>query len=193
MNRMTSIPNLSGASLVGGFAVLVPGALLYLTRPDTGLSSARLVTERALIMAAVVLTAVGFLLLKEHLAGTAARAWVLIGAYLYLFGAVLIVTAEALWLSGAEPGYALVVTYVVLALLAQAAVGLALVQSGTLPATVGWATVAWNLAWLIILPVTTPAEIYFPVLHHLMPLVIGSTLILIVDGSNKKPIQKQES
>lgn len=190
MSRVSSIPHLSGLSLVGGFIVLVPGALLYLTRPEIGSSPTRLVVERAFIMGAVVLTAIGFLLLKAHLAGTAARAWVLMGAYLYLFAAVLIVSVEVLWLSGSGPGYALVVTYVVLALLAQAAVGFALVQSGTLPATVGWVTVAWNLAWLIILPVTTPAEIYFPVLHHLMPLVIGSTLIF--DGSDERPIQQQE-
>ena len=53
MNRMTSIPHLSGGSMVMGFIVLVPGALLYLSRPESGLSTARLVMERAFIMAAV--------------------------------------------------------------------------------------------------------------------------------------------
>ena len=97
---------------------------------------------------------------------------------------MLIVSAEALGLSRAEPAYSLVVTYVLLALLGQAAVGFAVVHSGTLPALLGWATIAWNLTWLIILPLATPSEVYFPGLHHLMPLVIGS--VLIFDGSDKK-------
>lgn len=67
--------------------------------------------------------------------------------------------------------------YVVLALLGQAAVGIAIVRSETLPGALGWATTAWNVAWLLILFSATRAEVYFPVLHHVMPLAIGSVLI----------------
>lgn len=187
MNRITSIPRLSGGSMILGFVTMVPGALLYLSRPETGLSFVRRAIERGLLMAAVVITAIGLLLFAEYLRGRSAHAWALIGAYLYLFGAVLIVGVEATWLSGGDSTYAVVVTYVMLAFLGQAAVGLAVVQSGTLPPSVGWATIAWNLTWLVVLPLTTPGEIYFPGLHHMMPLVIG--IAMIGDGGEKSAAQ----
>lgn len=182
MNRPAGIALLSGGALVLGFVVFVPGALLYVTRPQTDVSLARLVTERAFIVAAVVLTALGLLLLKEHLTSEPAHPWAVMGAYLYLFGAVLIVTAEALGLSGGESTYALVVMYVVLALLGQVAVGIAIVQSDTLSGLIGWATIAWNVTWLVILPLASPSDVYFPVLHHLMPLAIGCALIFGTGG-----------
>jgi hypothetical protein len=177
MNRPTQLRQLSGGAMVLGFIVLVPGALLYLTRPQSA-SPARLVTERAFIMAAVVLTAMGLVLLKEYVIDSLAHAWAVIGAYLYLFGAILIVTAEALGLSGSESTHTLVVTYVVLALLGQVAVGIAIVHSDSLPSILGWATIVWNVIWLIHLPWARPSQVYIPVLHHLMPLAIGSALIL---------------
>ncbi len=175
MNRISSIRELSGGAMVLGFIIFVPGALFYLSRP-IGASPARLVTERAFIMAAIIVTAIGLMLLKEYLTGSG-HAWAAIGAYLYLFGAVLIVTAEALDLSGGGSTYGLAVMYVVLALLGQVAIGIAIAISDILPALLGWATIAWNATWLIILPLTTPQEMYFPVLHHAMPLAIGSVLI----------------
>ena len=44
-------------------------------------------------------------------------------------------------------------------------------------AWIGWATILWNLAWLVLLPLITPRDIYFPVLHHAMPLLIGIALL----------------
>jgi hypothetical protein len=32
--------------------------------------------------------------------------------------------------------------------------------------------------WLVVLPLVTPRDIYFPVLHHVMPFVIGLALVL---------------
>ena len=86
---------------------------------------------------------------------------------------------EALSLSqGYEKLYALIVIYVVLAFLAQAVLGGSLLQSGLLAAWIGWLAILWNIAWLVALPVTSPRDIYFPVLHHVMPLVIGIALLL---------------
>lgn len=180
----TSIPRLSGGAMVLGFVVLVPGALLYLTRPEADVSLARVVTERAFIMAAVILTAIGLVLLKEHLTAGPAHAWVLVGAHVYLFGAILIVTAEALGLSGMDASRALVVMYVVLALVGQVAVGIAIVRSGTLPGFLGWATIVWNVSWLIHLPFASPSQVYVPVLHHVMPLAIG---IVLLFGGGERP------
>jgi hypothetical protein len=44
-------------------------------------------------------------------------------------------------------------------------------------AWIGWATIGWNLVWLLVLPLATPRDIYFPVLHHVMPLVMGIALL----------------
>lgn len=68
--------------------------------------------------------------------------------------------------------------FVVLALLGQIAVGIAIVRSDALPDLLGWVTILWNIVWLMILTLTNPAEVYFPILHHAMPLTIGSVLIV---------------
>lgn len=180
MKRMPSISHLAGGNLVLSFVVVLAGALLFMTRPGSATAhvvSARLVVERAFIMGAVVLTAIGFLLLNEHLSTTSGRGWMLIGAYLYLIGSVVIIVAELLGLSGGGSTYPLIVAYVLLALVAQAAIGVAIILSGAMPAAVGWIVIGWNLAWLVILPVTTPSDVYYPLLHHLMPLLLGIVLL----------------
>jgi hypothetical protein len=89
-------------------------------------------------MAAVVLTAIGFALLKRHLQDTDGRALARTGATAYLFAGILVVVAEALSLSlGYEQLYPLIVISVVVAFLAQAAIGGAVLQSGVLAAWMG--------------------------------------------------------
>ena len=61
-----------------------------------------------------------------------------------------------------------------LALLALAlAIGAALLQAGVLAAWIGWGTILWNTACLIVLSVIARRDLYFPALHHFAPLVIG--------------------
>lgn len=181
MKWLTSYAELSGASLLLGFGVMLAGALLFISRPvalTPRHPEPRLILERGLIMTAVVLTMLGLLLLAEHLGATEGRVPARAGAYLYLTAGALILTAEALGLSQWDRSYALVVAYVVMALLAQAAIGIAIILSGSLPVPLGWATILWNAALLVILPLATPADIYFPIAHHLMPLAIGLSLLL---------------
>jgi hypothetical protein len=52
-----------------------------------------------------------------------------------------------------------------------------LLQSRMIPSWIGWTTLVWNIAWLVALPVVSPTGIYFPVLHHVLPLVIGIALL----------------
>jgi hypothetical protein len=66
---------------------------------------------------------------------------------------------------------------VTLAFLAQAAFGVLLARTRFLPAWVGWAAVAWNLGWLVALPILSPGDVYFPVLHHPAPLLVGIALL----------------
>lgn len=177
----------SGLALIVGFAAMLAGALLFISRPEglaPGQPGGRLIVERALLMVAVVLNAVGLLLLAEHLGSSHAQVWARSGAYLYLIAAGMILTAEGLGLSGQPHPYPLVVGYVVLALIAQAAVGVAIVRSGSPAQLLGWIVAGWNLAFLIILPTVSPRDMYFPVVHHLMPLAIGISLLSQKIGSS---------
>ena len=176
-----SIERAAGSFLVLGFAANLAGVLMFFIRGGTSggvtPSHAHLVWERSFLMAAVVLTAIGLVLLEGHLQNTDGRVLARAGATAYLFGGILVVAAEALNLNPGQNTYALIVIYVVLALLAQAAIGSALLQSGLLPTWIGWVTILWNIAWLVVLPVTSPRDIYYPILHHLMPLLIGIALL----------------
>lgn len=35
----------------------------------------------------------------------------------------------------------------------------------------------WNVAWLLLLVLLSPRDVYFPILHHVMPLVVGIALL----------------
>jgi hypothetical protein len=101
-----------------------------------------------------------------------------VGASTYFFGAVLLVAAEALQLPlGYDANYPLIVIYVLLALLGQAAIGVAWLQSTLVPSWIGWVTLIWNIGGLVLLPTIMPGDMYFPILHHLMPLLMGITLL----------------
>ncbi len=181
--RFWSFERAAGSFLVLGFVANLAGVLMFFIRGGTGggtpPSHTFFVWERSFLMAAVVLTAIGFVLLEGHLHNDHGRVLARTGATAYLFAGIVLVAAEGLSLSpGFENrGFALFAIYVVLAFLAQAAIGGALLQSGLLAAWIGWVTILWNLAWLVMLPVITPEDIYFPILHHLMPLLIGGALL----------------
>jgi hypothetical protein len=137
------------------------------------------VWERGSIMAAIILTTIGFVLLEGQLQNTDGHVLARTGTTAYLFAGILGVVAEALDLTRREQSfYPLVVIYVVLAFLVQAAVGGSLLQSGLLAAWIGWATILWNLAWLVVLALLSRRDMCFPILHHLMPLVMGIALLL---------------
>lgn len=177
-----SIQRAAGLVLVLGFAANLAGVTMFWIRggqsggqPPT---SSYFVWERSFILAAVAITAIGFVLLAGALQSTGGRILALVGATAYLFGGVLLVSAEALSPTlGYDKLYSLIVIYVVMAFLAQAAIGGALLQSGLIAGWIGWATILWNIAWLVALPVLSPRDIYFPVLHHVIPLVIGIALL----------------
>ena len=96
----------------------------------------------------------------------------------YIFGAFIVVAAETTYLSTREFVYPQIVVYVILAFLSQAAFGVSMLRTGLVAGWVGWATIIWNLGWLVILPIVSPRDIYFPVLHHAAPLLIGIALLV---------------
>ncbi len=181
--RFWTIERTAGTLLILGSVAFLPGGMMFWvrggTRGGTPPRPAYFVWERSFVMAAVVLTAIGFVLLDGHLQNTDGNVLARTGATAYLFAGILLVAAEALSLSqGFEKHYSLIVIYVVLAFLAQAAIGGSLLQAALLAEWIGWATILWNIAWLIALPLITPRDIYFPALHHFMPLLIGIASLL---------------
>jgi len=176
------IERAAGLLLVLGFITNLAGVVLFSIRGGAGggapPSFAYYAWERGLFMAAIVLTAIGFVLLEERLRTSDGGVLARTGATTYVFAGMLGLIAETLDLSQAgQHFYPLIVVHVVLAFLGQAAIGGALWQSRLLKPWIGWATVLWNLAWLVALPMITPHDIYFPILHDVMPLLIGVPLL----------------
>jgi hypothetical protein len=177
---MVSLRTSTGITLTLSFPLLMVGAILWNLRQGVlslTIPRGRIVLERGSLMAAVVVTAIGFLLLEELLRGE--RGFVLgrIGAGMYFLGAAVILVAEASGLRG-QGGYPLIVVYVVLAFLGEAVIGVALIDSSVTSTAIGWITLAWNAGWIIALPLMRPADLYFPFLHHMMPAVIGVALLM---------------
>ncbi len=172
-----TLSRIAGFFLVLSFLAMTYGVLTFVSRGGFDGSPAP-THERAALMTSVLLTALGYAFLDSHLQSTAGHAWAQLGLSIFLFAGPVLLVAEGLALSqGEQSVYALIVIYVVLAFLAQAAIGSALLQSQLVPVWIGWLTVIWNLAWLVILPLVTPGDIYYPFLHHLMPLLIGIPLL----------------
>ena len=180
--QLWSTGRIAGLVLILGVAATFPGLLMFGLRGGhrggAPRSRSHYILERGLIMAGVVLTAIGFVLLADALQPTAGRSLAISGAAAYFFGGVLIVAAEALNLTlGYAQVYGLVVSYVIIAFLAQAIIGGALLQAGSVAGWIGWATIFWNIAWLAGLARFARRDMYFPVLHHVAPLLIGIALL----------------
>jgi len=176
------IERAAGLFLVLGFVTNFAGVVMFTIRGGASggapPSHEYYQWERGFFIAAVVLAAIGFVLLDEYLYTSDGRVLARMGATTYVFAGILGAVAEALDLSGTVRGlYPLIVVHVVLAFLGQAAIGGALRQSRLLAPWIGWAAILWNLAWLVTLPMMTPHDIYFPILHGLMPLLIGAPLL----------------
>ncbi len=134
--------------------------------------------ERSFVILPTVLTVLGLVLLADLLRAAGDTFLAQLGMATYLFGAVLVVSTETKFIDNGEWNYPQVVTFVVLALLAQAAFGAALLQTGLVPAWAGWATVIWNLGYLLIILVVRPREVYYPAIHCVAPLLIGLALLI---------------
>ena len=178
-----SMEHAAGLILVLSAFTTFPGFMMFwLRRGHRGgppRSHTHWVIERSSILSGVVLIAIGFMLLEGVFQNADGRVLANIGATAFFFGGILAVAAEALMLTlGYEKVYSLIVIYVVMAFLAQAAIGGAVIQAGLLAAWIGWATIVWNIAWLIVLSLISRRDMYFPILHYLMPLVIGIALLL---------------
>lgn len=179
-NGLWSETNVTAGLLIVGALILAVGALLYTGRQFAGWAAALKPTylywERGLVNAAAVLNVVGLALLEGILREAADPVLARIGLTALLVGVPLVIVAEAHWLHDQMWVGSLVRTYVVLAFLGEAAYGGSLLVTGLLPAWIGWATILFNLGWLVVLIGTR--DPYYPVLHHVAPLLIGILLLV---------------
>jgi hypothetical protein len=172
----------AGWLLILSAMIFLPAGLLYTGRAIRQWPRAQtqgyLYWERGLVIAAILVATMGFLLLTQRRESAGDRIVAPLAMLLILVSTVLVIAAEAFSLSGQQWISAAVSIFIFLSLLGQAAFGASILRSGFLPAWVGWVTVAWGLAWMIILPIARPQDMYYPWLHYVVPLLIGITLLL---------------
>jgi len=161
------VPNMGGV-------VLFSGSQFFGWFVD---SPTLLAWERSMLIAAYVAAALGVALLENILRETAGAAVLArLGATTFLMAAVVALVVEATFLGGRASTTRLVYVMVVLLYVAEAILGAALLSSGAVRAWIGWATLAWNIGWLVVLPIVSPGDIYYPILHFVPLLLIGIVL-----------------
>ncbi len=164
------------------FVVFTFGGVLFVGRAflkwQIDATSSHLIWERGFVIGGVLATVLGLALLETMLRVSGESVLSRLGMVTYLVGAVVVVVAETTYLGKGDWIYPQIVLYVVLAFLAQAAFGASLLQTGIVAGWVGWTTVIWNSAWLFVMLIVRPRDIYFPVLHHVAPLIIGIALLV---------------
>lgn len=177
-----SMRTVTASLLILCFVVFTVGGMLFTGRAflkwQIAETSSHLTWERSLVIAAVLTTVFGLALLEDLLRAAGEPLLSRLGMIAYLLGAVVVVVAETAHLSKRDWMYPQIVLYVVLAFLAQAAFGASLLQTGLVAGWAGWATILWNLGWLLVMLIVRPRDIYYPVLHHVAPLLIGIALLI---------------
>lgn len=164
------------------FVVFTFGGVLFAGRAflkwQSDATALHLIWERGFVIGGVLATVLGLALLETMLRAAGESVLSRLGMVTYLVGAVVVVVAETTYLGKGDWIYPQIVLYVVLAFLAQAAFGASLLQTGLVAGWVGWATILWNLGWLLALLIVRPRDSYYPALHHVMPFIIGIALLV---------------
>ena len=166
------------------FVVFAVGGILFTGRAllkwPAAESPSYLIWERGFIIAAALINLAGLALLEGMLRAAGDSVFARVGLITTIVAVAVLVPAEVSFMSSQASSLARsqVIIYVVVAFLAQAAFGAALLRTDLLPGWVGWATIIWNLAWLVILPIFSSQDMYYPVLHHTAPLMIGIALLV---------------
>jgi hypothetical protein len=172
----------AGWLLVLSGLIFLPGGLLFTRRViwkrTTGKNPVYLYWERGLVIAAVVVVVLGWGLLERMLEAAGDTILAPSGLILLILSAGLVLAAELYNLSKQAWLQPLIVVHVVLAFLSQAVFGASLLQTGLLPAWVGWAAILWSMGMLVYLPAFKPRDIYYPWVHYVAPLIIGIGLLV---------------
>lgn len=179
---ITSEQVVVGWLLILSGILFLPGGLLYTGRAILKWPAVQSQSfhywERGFVMAAILVAALGLALLERLLESAGDGILAPIGMVIFLIGTALVFVVETATISQKEQGYALTAVFVVLIFLGQAAFGGSILRTGLLPAWAGWATLIWNLAWLVILPIARPQDMYYPWLFYVAPELIGVLLLV---------------
>ncbi len=177
-----SMRTVTASLLILCFFVFTIGGVLFTGRAflkwQIDETSSHLLWERGFVIGGVLATVLGLSLLEDMLRAAGEPLLSRLGMLTYLIGAVVVVAAETAYLSKRDWLYPQIVLYVVLAFLAQAAIGASLLQTGLVAGWAGWTAILWNLGWLLVMLVVRPRDFYYPVLHHVAPLLIGIALLI---------------
>lgn len=167
--------------ILSGLIFIVGGGLYWgraIQKWQVGKDHRYLLWERGFIITSLVVAVLGLNLLQGLLEAAGDRILAPSGMALMLIGGSVILFSETFFISRQEWVYAPTVTFVVLAFLAQALFGASLLRTGLLSPWIGWATISWNLGWLVILPIARPKDIYYPWLHYTALVLIGIALLM---------------
>jgi len=136
----------AGSLLVTGFSILVVAAFLY----GYGAYPAGHAWQSNALTVGLVLTLLGLAAFQVVLSESGDRLLARLGTIAYLVGVVVWLVDDALDLAGAGFIFELERDYVVLACLAIAAFGGAILRTQILPRWVGRAAVAWAVVWAVL-------------------------------------------
>jgi hypothetical protein len=166
------------------FATMIEGVLMFISRNRILDVNLRLVpisiqyeAERSFLIAAVVITAIGLILLERHLKQAGDESMARTEATIYLLAAPLALGVESLEVAETRDVYPLYVVYLVLSL-TTALIGGVLTRTKVLPAWIGWLSLIWGVGWQVALLILSPQDAYYPIIYHVMPLVIGIALLM---------------
>jgi hypothetical protein len=166
----------SGILLILSFLLCMGGVVLFARRQSQFISA--FVWERGLIMAGFVAASVGVVVLARALLKARARPWAALGATAFLAGAISVLVAEAsLLLESFDVSLEVGPVMVALLFLGQAAIGIALLNSGAVTRWVAWGLIVWNVLLLLGFLIVSPREWYYPGLHFPPLLWIGIPLV----------------
>lgn len=179
---VTSLPRLAAGVLLLSFVLTGVGITLWTGRnlydwPAAG-SASYYAWERGTVMAGMVAALLGLALLQSQFRAAGGPPAARIGLALIFVATVAGLIWEASQIGRGRAADALIVAYVVLALVGQAAIGLGLIQTELLPAWVGWATIIWSLGSLVVLPLLNTGDFYYPFIHMMVPLLLAIALLM---------------
>lgn len=173
---------LAAVLLISCAVIFVVGGLLYTGRAiwkwPVAQTHSYLLWERSWVIAAALVNLLGFIVLGGLLQDAGDRVLVRLALAVYVIATAVLLVAEGMFMFDRRWVWPQVVLYVALAFLSQAAFGVALLRTGVVPAWAAWVTIVWNLGWPALFAVVRPDDIYYPVLHHVAPLLIGIALLL---------------
>jgi hypothetical protein len=173
----------TGGLLLAGSVLVMAGILMFTWRvflhAPAGARPGYFQWERGLVFSGFLAVALGLAGLKNLLVQAGDPLWADIGLTAYALGAVLLTIGEVATLTaaGLPDGLVggLIRVFVVLSFLGQAAFGAAILQTGLLPAWMGWTTVIWHLGWLALM--LRAGDPYYPFMHMALPVLAGIWLL----------------